>query len=226
MGRITATTNQHLMSGSDQPVIRNLSAKDLPDVTRVHLKAFPKSALTQLGAEVVRRYYQWQLCGPHDVVALGIFQGETLVGFCFGGVFRGALSGFLQKNKKYLFWRIITHPWLIANPLIRQRLDLSRSLLSPAQNKSVPPPQNHAPAFGILSIATDPGMQNKGCGRQLMLQAEKVASERGFTHMHLSVDQDNLQAICFYEHAGWCKCLDETGGWHGHMEKQLPGAII
>lgn len=79
------------------PQTKSLTTSDLPHIVRVHRAAFPDSALTKLGSEAVRRYYLWLLIGPHDAVNVGAFDLENvLVGFCFGGKFRGALSGFLQ----------------------------------------------------------------------------------------------------------------------------------
>ncbi len=72
-------------------LVRNLEVKDLPAVATVHKAAFPKSALTMLGTEAVRRYYEWQLLGPHESISLGAFLGPEVVGFCVGGIFRGAM---------------------------------------------------------------------------------------------------------------------------------------
>jgi len=38
-----------------------------------------------LGTEAVRRYYEWQLVGPHEVTAISAYINTELVGFCFGG---------------------------------------------------------------------------------------------------------------------------------------------
>src|SRR6267378_4194115 len=103
-------------------LIRTLEGKDLPGVSMVHMLAFPESALTMLGTEAVRRYYEWQLVGPHDVAALGAFVNAELVGFCFGGIFRGAMSGFVRKNRKFLIGHVLAQPWLIRNPIFRDRL--------------------------------------------------------------------------------------------------------
>ncbi len=81
---------------SVQMITRNLEAADLPALVEIHKAAFPDSALTRLGREAIRRYYEWQLIGPHDVVALGARQGPDLVGFCFGGTFRGATVGWVE----------------------------------------------------------------------------------------------------------------------------------
>jgi len=81
-------------------VIRKIQENDLPHVAAVHLLAFPDSALSMLGTEAVRRYYEWQLVGPHEVTAISAYINTELVGFCFGGMFRGALSGFVRNNQK------------------------------------------------------------------------------------------------------------------------------
>ena len=90
--------------------IRALSENDLKDVAYIHQSAFPKSALTKLGVETVRRYYLWQLKGPHESYCDGAFIEYHLAGFCFAGVFQGAETGFLTNNWIYLVSRMITRP--------------------------------------------------------------------------------------------------------------------
>src|SRR6267142_2937709 len=102
-------------------LIREIQAKDLGHVAAVHQLAFPDSALSMLGTEAVRRYYEWQLVGPHEVTAISAYINTELVGFCFGGLFRGAMSGFVRNNQKFLIRRVLTHPWLMTNPIFRDR---------------------------------------------------------------------------------------------------------
>jgi ribosomal protein S18 acetylase RimI-like enzyme len=215
-------------------IIRNLTKNDLNAVTEVHLAAFPTSAMTKLGAEAVRRYYEWQLTGPHDVVPIGAFENGVMRGFCFGGVFRGALSGFLGKNKQYLVLRVLTHPWLAFNPLFRERLDNGlRSLRSTGSPQQQEADSQHYLArinqleaqpkpFGILSIAVNPNYQGGGVGKLLMEESEAIARQRGFKEMRLSVNTDNAQAIGFYESLGWEK-IPAEGNWQGRMRKGLEG---
>jgi ribosomal protein S18 acetylase RimI-like enzyme len=203
--------------------IRSLCQQDLPAVARVHLLAFPDSALTALGAEAVRRYYEWQLNGPHDVSALAAFCEDEMAGFCFGGIFRGAMSGFLQKNRDYLTWRVVTHPWLVANPLFRNRLINGLRVLrrfSKSRQTNQPKPVNKKPSFGILSIAVNPKFQGKGAGKLLMVESEAIARRKGFEKMNLTVSADNHQAIRFYESLGWQKVMRENT-WPGEMVKVL-----
>src|SRR5688572_23507902 len=121
---------------STEVTLRRLGSADLPRVAIVHHLAFPDSALAKLGSEAICRYYEWQLHGPHEVVASGAFMNGECVGFCFSGVFRGATSGFLKRNRTYLVKRVVTHPWLLTNELVRSRLLTSIRILSGTSSKA------------------------------------------------------------------------------------------
>lgn len=205
-----------------------LEVCDLVKVTCVHLAAFPDSALTKLGREAVRRYYEWQIIGPHDGLNIGAFVGSELVGFCFGGIRRGALGGYLERNRAFLIRRVIMHPWLLANPLFRERAQFAvKRLFGRLVPKRTPAPQvvtvnavNDVPAFGILSIAVNPTHHGSGAGQLLMQFSEDEARKRGFTKMHLTVHPSNERAVRFYEKMGWRR--DYTNDvWTGSMSKLL-----
>lgn len=208
--------------------VRPLSLSDLPAVAQIHIQAFPDSALTKLGKEAVRRYYEWQIIGPHDALNIGVFAQEGILGFCFGGIRQGALGGFLEKNRKFLVQRVITHPWLLLNPLFRERAKLAINSLykrfrprrTQSQPKSSSPVSPRVPHFGILSIAIAPQHQGSGAARLLMEYSERVAIERGFTCMGLTVHPSNGRAVRFYEKTGWQRNM-ENGVWDGHMSKAI-----
>lgn len=204
-------------------LIRNVSESDLLEITSIHMSAFPESALTKLGKEAVRRYYHWQLHGPHDCYAIAAYDVDQMLGFCFGGVFRGALVGFLQKNKQFLFWRVLLRPWLLFNEIFRDRLKTAfRSLrIFPRKKKVIKTsiPSNPVKSFSILSIAVDPSIQTKGVGKMLMQTAELEAIHRGYDHMHLTVHPSNTNAVQFYLRVGWIK--KEEDPWSGGMFKIL-----
>lgn len=202
---------------------RTIQVTDLMQVTEVHRAAFPSSALTALGSEAVRRYYLWQLTGPHDVLALGCWFDDQLVGFCFGGVFRGALGGFVRTNKGFLILRVAARPWLLTGSEFRERLSVGVRALRPRRlRRSVPVIQNVKPlkSFGILSIATHPEFQRLGVARRLMAESEAYARSHGFVRMGLTVHPQNFPAVRFYEHLGWERVLGD-GVWTGRMEKML-----
>jgi len=208
--------------------IRRLGKSDLPRVALIHVAAFPKSALTKLGVEAVRRYYEWQLIGPHECDALGAFLDDRLVGFCFAGVFKGAMSGFLQKNWLFLLRRVLVRPWLLMNPIFRERASMALRILRwllrqrfrRKRETFALPKQNPSKSYGILSIAVDPRYQGLGIGKMLMERAEAIAKEKGFYEMDLTVEPQNERAIRFYERLGWEKVINENG-WAGRMRKRL-----
>ena len=214
---------------SDDVQVRTLEPSDLTRVAEIHLAAFPDSALTMLGAEAVRRYYAWLLTGPHQCSALGASSGANIMGFCFAGVFKGALSGFLQRNRAYLLGRMLRRPWLSTNPIFRDRVALGfRSLRRfgrPSSNATSVPPRRTTepvPPFGILGIAVHPDFHGQGIGRALMFEAERTARAGGFKEMLLTVQADNHRAISFYEGLSWEKTLIEEQ-WRGEMKKALGG---
>lgn len=206
-------------------MVRPLQVSHLPAVAQVHLRAFPDSALSKLGGEAVRRYYEWQLTGPHDAHAVGAFIDDCLSGFCFGGRFRGALIGFLRTNRVYLTLLVLRKPWLLFNPLFRERAlyavrYINRARPNREQPSNVPVTGGDRAPFGILSIAVDPQAQGKGVGQVLMDDAEQAARQSGYAEMILTVHHDNIQAIRFYEKLDWVK-VSGNGAWTGEMRKEL-----
>jgi len=195
---------------------------DLAEVARIHINAVPESALTKLGHEVVCRYYLRQLTRAYDCYAVAASKNGKLLGFCFGGIFHGALSDFLRINKKFLIKQVFLHPWLLANQIFRDRLIIALHSLKVLPAKKNKPTtsviKENSRSFSILSIAVDPFTQSRGVGRILMQAAEKKAIEKGFNQMDLSVNPKNLQAINFYLGLGWVKKGDP---WAGSMIKNL-----
>jgi ribosomal protein S18 acetylase RimI-like enzyme len=214
---------------SDAVQVWTLEAADLPRVSQIHLAAFPDSALTMLGAEAVRRYYEWLLTGPHECLALRASVRADILGFCIAGVFRGAMSGFLRRNRAFLFGRVLRRPWLSMNPLFRERAAVGVRILRRfgQQPPGTPSAAAHSEAksdspFGILAVAVHPDSHGQGIGRALMFEAERTARRRQFNEMQLTVQMSNHQAISFYEGLSWKKILDQ-GAWHGEMRKALRG---
>jgi len=187
-------------------MISQIQLHHLAQVTCVHIRAFPESALTRLGPEAVRRYYEWQLVGPHGHHFIGIFDNSVLLGYAVGGTSRGAMSGFVHRNKGFLVRRVVARPWLLLGTEFRSRISAATASLLPSakqplvQRTEIPPR-----SFGILAIAVDPTAQRKGIGRLLMDSLAQAAMDNDFDHMHLSVAAANTQAIAFYEGLGWTR---------------------
>lgn len=209
--------------GDADLVVRDVQVDDLDVVARMHVDAFPDSVLGRLGVEAVRRNYQWQLEGPHDLTALIAEQGDRAVGFLFGGVFRGSTIGFIKREKWFLVRRIVTHPQILARGVGWNRLLLGFRLLV----RRAAPPQPEVPAavpersFGVLAIAVDPSAQGIGVGGRLMAEALDRAVAGGFERMHLSVHPGNVGALEFYRSLGWRELNEPDGRWAGRMTRPL-----
>ena len=209
-----------------EPTLKEISKEHLNEITKVHLSSFSDSALTKLGGDVVRQYYLWQLDKSHEKVrAVMAMVGNDCAGFSFSGVFKDSTSGFVDKNKTLLAKKVISRPWLVFNPLFRDRLLFGMRLLKnfngrKKSSRDVQRKDNQTKSFGILAIAVSPAHQKLGIGKILMLDAENEAVKAGFERMHLTVSPTNEKAIRFYENLGWTKSLKD-GVWKGSMIKML-----
>jgi ribosomal protein S18 acetylase RimI-like enzyme len=205
-------------------ILKEINENDLPQIVAVHRRSFPDSALTKLGGEIVRRYYLWQLTGPHKKVrAVGAFLDDACAGFSFSGEFSGSTSGFIGRNRNYLIREVALHPWLIFNPLFRRRIYSGLRILknfSRKKNDGDGPDRKREKSYGILSIAVAPEFQKLGVGQLLMRDAEHEAVKCGYERMHLTVSPENERAIRFYRKLDWEK-LSRNGDWTGSMYKRL-----
>lgn len=204
----------------ERALVSRLSNADLPEVSRIHMKAFPESLLTALGRGSVERYYSWLLTGPHQVTALKAEAEGKTAGFCFGGVFRGALSGFVRKNAAYLFFSVLVRPAVYFNPETHSRLSQGLKILTGRREKMSPAREPETKSFGILSVAVDPAFQGFGAGGALMAESEKIARELGFRSMDLTVRPENVKAVSFYKNSGW-RPVEAGTVWKGRMLKTL-----
>jgi ribosomal protein S18 acetylase RimI-like enzyme len=202
-----------------------LDRSHLDAIATIHRAAFPRSVLTTLGHQAVRRYYAWQLDGPHETYTIGALCDGRLAGFCFGGVFPQAITGYVRRNALFLLSRVLVHPELLGDRAFGRKLDATARKLRtwPAKRNRKRAPSAKLPAkwaFDILAIAVDPNRQTTGVGKRIMQEAERIARERDFHLMTLVVNPSNVQAIGFYEKIGWERALVK-GEWRGNMLRWL-----
>lgn len=199
--------------------IRDAVVADLDAVARLHVAAFPDSVLGQLGLEAVRRSYQWQMTGPHDLTALVAVRSDEVVGFLFGGVFRGSTIGFLKTQRWFLVKQVVLHPAVLVRAAGWNRLGLAARLLARRSPTPLPEQPEAVPrsSFGVLAIAVDPATQGAGVGRLLMAEASSRAVDQGFESMHLTVNPSNENGLAFYQSLGWSELCESDGQWRGRL---------
>lgn len=202
--------------------IRDITIQDLALIAIVHQTAFPQSALTGLGHQAIKRYYHWLLTGPHPlIIAQGAEVDGKLTGFIFAGKFQGATTGFVSRHKFLLAFCVLAHIGLLRKPLFRHRLRTGLILLGRKLfKKTLPAPSPSEnlelakvialPYCSILAIAVDPNQQRAGLGWMLMQHTEKVAWERNYPQMLLTVHEHNKPAVEFYQKHGY-KPLHKDG---------------
>lgn len=209
--------------------LRSLKTDDLPQVARVHARAFPRTAMAKLGLEALRRYYYSLMQFDEGARGIGAFVEDRLIGFCFVGVRRQSDRTFLRHNWAFVAWRIALNPRLLREPMFRERivlgLRLVRELLTqpfrrrPAPSASAvaaPEPRS----FGIQYLAADPAFHGSGVGKALLLAGEQLSRDLGYREIQLGVVPENRHAIGFYQHMGWIKVPDDES-WSGLMQKRI-----
>jgi len=204
--------------------VKLIEPEDLQSIVSIHRAAFPNTALSRLGEGTVRRYYLWQMRGPHGVSGLVALVREARVGFLIGGVFQGALTGFLRRHKWYLAFLLLVRPWLLFHSRFWRKIRTALRLLlaspkAPVRETSSPEVCDSA-QFTVLAVAVHPDFQRLGIGKCLMDLAERKARESGATEMHLTVEPENTPAIRLYERLGYERTAC-NGVWHGQMRKSL-----
>lgn len=210
---------------------RSVQESDLTQISRIHIKSFRESALSMMGNEVVKRQYHWLLTGPHEVIAVCAVNSKgDLAGFCFSGNFNGAMSGFINKNRAFLFKHIVFHPWVLLNPIVIKQSKtgikiIFSSLKSNRKHEKMVSQSKSTKARSskpctLLSIAVDPVFQRQGIGEILMSEVELRARDKKFEVMILTVHPDNSTAVRFYEKLDWEK-ISSGQNWNGKMKKKL-----
>jgi L-malate glycosyltransferase len=205
--------------------VRDVVDADLGEVARLHGFAFEDSVLAELGQEAVRRNYLWQLHGPHDLTAVAATDGDEVLGFLFGGVFRGSTIGFVKAERWFLVGQVVRHPGVLLRRVGLSRVGLALRLLLRRGGAGAAERPDRVPesSFGVLAIAVDPAAQGRGVGGRLMDEATARARAQGFAAMHLTVHPSNAQALGFYRARGWVELPEPDGSWAGRMTLSLTG---
>jgi ribosomal protein S18 acetylase RimI-like enzyme len=214
---IRATTAK---AGGRPYVVRPATPGDLPEIVRVHQKAFSDYFLTHLGADFLRRYYELVLDYRSGIV----LTRER------DGILQGFVCGFLNPPEFYrLMWRNKRAFMLPALFAVLRNPSLSSKMLSGIQRVQTSAAQAQPATCELASIAVTPELSGNGVGRSLVqaflahswtLQAECVS---------LTTDADeNDGANRLYRETGFTvvrRFLQRKDRWMNEYVIQRPLAV-
>lgn len=183
--------------GVDSQRIRDAEAGDITDVVRVHQAAFPRFLMTMLGPKFLHVYYQAVLDSPGRVFLVAVDADGTLCGFVAGYSDPRSFYQLFSARKKRVMLSALAHvavrpsTWLRVLENMRQvnRLAEDHSALVSAE---------------LASIAVDPLLERRGCGKQLVRAFLERAHQLHADQVVLTTDAKGNDAVnAFYTRLGF-----------------------
>lgn len=186
--------------------------KHLHNMALCHMDCFPKSLSSRLGLNYVKKTLDWFLVSPNRFL-FHIEINNKIVGYCGGFVPQkigdGSSSGMLQYAFNEAIVGLITHPWLLLHPEVRQQykflwMNIKRRVTGKTIPLGNPSPTNMIiNNVGLVVIGVHPAFRGTGLAKQLVGEFENRAKAYGRNEVMLSVKSDNLRAINAYKKFGW-----------------------
>jgi ribosomal protein S18 acetylase RimI-like enzyme len=177
-------------------IIREIQNKDLKDIVKIHIKAFPSFFLTFLGAGFLKEFYKSFLYDSQGIgfVAIDKDTEEIL----------GAIVGPL--NPKGYFGRLLKRKWFIfcvasVGAVLRKPAVIKRLFRAVFYRGNAPDGQERSL---LSSIAVSPDAQGRGVGKALVKRWLEEIKSRKSSGAFLTTDVENNQAVnSFYQNLGW-----------------------
>lgn len=170
--------------------IKPVTSDSVERLVDIHLVAFQRFFLTELGTDFLFTYYNAVRKNNRGVL-LGCFEGDVLLGFCAATTLSVGFNLYLVKKNFFQFTKrgisiICRNP----RALVRLLKNFTKS------NPSVSDEGNYAE---LLSIAVSPTAQGKGVGKLLLSDLEEVLRKKGVIQLSLTTDfHDNEKTLKFY----------------------------
>ncbi len=169
-------------------LIAPLSAPHVDAVARLHCASLT-GLLSQLGVPAARAYYGG--CVKTDAaIGLVCIDGDTVRGFVLGSIHPDALKQAVVRNNL-----VATLAGLCAG-IVRRPVAL-KWLLASMRRPDDPGYDPQAPELTYLAVAAD--CRQAGIGKRLVDAFSAAMRHAGARGYELSVDDDNVPAIAFYE---------------------------
>jgi ribosomal protein S18 acetylase RimI-like enzyme len=176
---------------------KKLDSGCISQVVDIHDRAFKNFFLTTLGKAFLKQFYL-SLAERSDVIARGYWDKQMqLVGFFVANYNH---QGFYKRLCKQNFFRFFlpTFKVFLSRPRLLVRLANSLSTSSRSHGFEKYP--------YLMSICVDPAVQNKGLGKEMILDLMEILRQEGYDGLYLTTDaHENNSTNSFYIRAGFVK---------------------
>ncbi len=205
-----------------------LGERDLPAIVALHVRAFRDDLRRDLGAVVVRRYYERVLAHPALVVRHGLHDAAgTLRAYLFGYDMTHPAPPPVGEHASLYAALLLRRPWHLLHRATRARARTAAKLVYLRVRRPHPTRPAIAaqpvPTLFLEVLAVDPAVQGQGYASHLLRFAITVAQARGAAALWLGVQPFNHRALVLYERLGWQR-VTHGGVWLNKMVRPIPNA--
>lgn len=183
--------------------VRAATRREVEDVSRLHVSAFPESFLSALGPRVLSSYYEVLVRDDLSIVIGAWDRDCALVGFAAGTFRSSGMARKLAKTALLGGWtalKLIAQGRLRPGPLLDAAMMATRRDSSARQAKSLSPGR----LAELSSIGVDPMARGKGVGALLLGEFAGHACRSGASGVVLYTDaHENERVHEFYTAGGF-----------------------
>lgn len=171
---------------------------DLPEVARLHVRAFPDFFLTSLGVPFLEELYGGFLAHSSGIFIVVHHEGR-IVGFASGTSNPDDFFSDLRRRRKVAFV-IKAIPAVMQNPL-----PVCKKLFSALRYRGEAPVSVKGPSGALLSsIGIDSAFKGSGLATELITAFEREAETHGAEYVYLTTDtHGNDRVNRFYNANGY-----------------------
>lgn len=190
--------------GGQEIHVRSAGISDLPAVVSTHSLAFPAFFLTRLGPSALHVYYSAVLMATGGMLVVAISR-DVVVGFAAGTASRRALYWELGRKLPQLGVAAM-HAFFSGSVSLKELAELARRFFSGLGNSPAYSCAERIAGknFELTSLAVNPSLQGKGCGKKLVSHVLQKSQHMGMLSMSVFTDAlGNDQAISFYHNQGF-----------------------
>lgn len=163
--------------------------KDIPEVVKVHQRAFPGFLMTLLGPAFLYTYYQTILDCPDSIFLVVRDEKSEIQGFVAGFAHPEGFYRLLSARKKRMMLSASVH--LIIRPHLWLRVLENMKLVSQRSSSN----DCNSSDVELASIGVRPDCGGRGYGKILVRSFLEESKERSATFVHLTTDAHNNAAV-------------------------------